>query len=427
MTETIRFLRGASAPVRGVLLTCGDHLGTLAAARDLGRMGVRVLLADADEDSLTARSRFVDRQLALPRLDRPREWLAALLEFGRREPGHVLLPTSDDVCWLLDANRERLEPWFRLYQPPAGGTWQLLNKRLLHAHCRAVGLPLPRQWPADVALTKAATLPYPVIVKPCTQAGMRRQVKGVVVHEASELRGAIERVRDGHGWHPEMLKHDPSVQDLIVQAFHADAERDIYSLSGFYAPETGTYVLRASQKVLQQPLRIGVGLCFESRPVDFELARQLRALFDRVGYRGAFEAEFLSCEGRRLLIDANPRFFGQMAFDIARGLSAPQLCWFAALGRWDEVRRVAMMARVTDMQPVKSCHPWMLKLYATTHLIGGTFGLDEWRYWLDWAGEGTADFVDASDDPQPAARLRRSVGRDLVLRPRSTLRKFFVR
>ena len=112
MTETIRFLRGASAPVRGVLLTCGDHLGTLAAARDLGRMGVHVLLADADADSLTARSRYVDRQFTVPGLDRPREWLAALLEFGRREPGHVLLPTSDDVCWLLDAHRARLEPWF---------------------------------------------------------------------------------------------------------------------------------------------------------------------------------------------------------------------------------------------------------------------------------------------------------------------------
>lgn len=186
-------------------------------------------------------------------------------------------------------------------------------------------------------------------------------------------------------------------------------------------------MLRASQKVLQQPMRIGAGLCFENRPVDFELARQLRALFDRVGHRGAFEAGFVCVEGRRQLIDANPRFFGQMAFDIARGLRTPQLCWFAAHGRWDEVRRVAMLSRVADVQPARSCHTWMLRLYATTHLIGGTFGVDEWRYWLDWAGEGTTDFVDASDDPEPAARLRRSVGRDLVLRPRSTLRKFFVR
>ena len=53
-------------------------------------------------------------------------------------------------------------------------------------------------------------------------------------------------------------------------------------------------------------------------PLAAAVARLCRGL----GYFGAFEVEFLREGERRMVIDFNPRFYGQMAFDVKRGLPA---------------------------------------------------------------------------------------------------------
>lgn len=110
------------------LLLDATWWGTLAAVRDLGSRGVPVTLA-ADQPAAPARfSRHVSRVVRCPGASRPEPLLDWLLEFGRRFPGHVLYPTSDEVAWLAAAHREDLARDFRLFGPPLTSLVRLLDK-----------------------------------------------------------------------------------------------------------------------------------------------------------------------------------------------------------------------------------------------------------------------------------------------------------
>jgi predicted ATP-grasp superfamily ATP-dependent carboligase len=405
-----------------VLLTMGDGLGTLAAARELGRLGIPVVLADRRSRTVTARSCYVARRVPCPGLDRPGDWLQWLLDFGRREPGHVLLATSDDVCWMLDTHRHALERWFHLYQPAQGRAWSLLDKRSLHRLCAQQGIDQPLQWTAAQAQA-VADLPYPLVVKARTQAGVRRKVEGTVVRDAASLQAALAAWPGRATWRPEMLLHEPDVDQPLVQAYHDEPGQQVYTLAGFYAPEADTFLLRAAAKVLNDPAGTGVGLCLESRPVQPALARQLRALMDSAGYRGAFEVEYihLPASGRYLLLDFSPRLYGRMAFEISRGLPVPQLCQLAACGQWDEVRQLALQSRLAAAGSDGSGEGWIRRLSATTQLLGGRLGLGPWRFWGHRAPGATADAV----VPGHVAASGGTDRQDAPVPPQAALRRLF--
>lgn len=413
---------------QGLVLTNGNFLGTLAAARDLGRHNIPVVLADAEAGTLTAHSRFLTRDLRCPPMAEAQAWAGWMLEFGRNHPGHVLYPATDHACWLIEQNRDAFSRYFHLYVPAPGAIHELLNKRKLHAHCSALGIDQPELWTAAEALSGASRLRYPVLAKPQAHTGLRVDVKGLVARDEAQLRAELRQFDSRYGYRPEMLADDPGLGELMVQAFHEEAAQHIYSLAGFYAPEHDICLMRASQKVLQWPLRVGVGLCFESRPVLPSLALQVRQLMDRLDYRGAFEVEFIHVAQREryLLIDFNPRFYGQMGFEIARGLPVARLCYLAAAGDAQELARLADAARQwDDDHPWHFRDRWKLRLFASTQWLAGNFTREQRRRWLQWAdGERCADPLLAPDDPAPASASRRQIGRSLLRHPRWTLRMF---
>lgn len=422
--------RASEVPLAPALLTSGSYLGSLAAARDLGRHGIEVSLADTERNTLTACSCYVRRSMESPPTSSAQAWVDWMMDFGAREPGHVMVATSDDICLLLDMHRSQLAPYFLQYETAQGAFRELLDKRRLHEHCRVLGIDQPAQWhPAEV---DEGRIRYPVLVKPRSQAGLRASPKGIICENEEALRSALRAAGRTFVYEPHALRHDPEVATPMVQAFHTESEQGVYSLAGFYAPERDCLLLRASHKVLQHPLRVGLGLCFEGREVRQELADDLVRLFDRVGYRGPFEVEFIHLpeDGDRfLLIDVNPRFYGQMGFEISRGLPVARLSHAAACGDWGRFDALASGSRQPEgPQPQQFCDAWMLRLYATTHLMGGNLGLSQWKSWMQWsrASDG-ADFVEDQDDPSPARQRRRDVVVGAVARPRSTFRRFFVR
>ncbi len=414
-----------------MLLTSGNYLGTLAAARDLGREGIKLTLADAESNTLVSRSCYVQLPLQCPPPSRPAEWLAWMIEHGRRATGQVLFATSDDICWLMEHYREALSRHYVQYSAAPGAMMELLDKHKLYRHCACLDIDQPEQWTAAEALGHPS-MRYPVVVKPRTQAGICANPKGIVCANEPQLRAALEMAKVKFVHWPDVLVAHPEFAEPVVQAFHAEAEQHIYSLAGFYAPERDVFLVRAAEKVLQHPMRIGVGLCFESRPVAPALASQLRQLFDRVGYRGPFEVEFIHLQQaqRYLLIDVNPRFYGQMGFELARGLPTARLCYAAATGDTARVDDLAAEAAHHSEAGATACFrdAWLLRLYATTHWLSGNFNLDQWRFWMRMAQRGDAgDPVLAQDDPTPSAHRWKRLALNLTRNPRSTLLRFFVR
>ena len=63
-----------------------------------------------------------------------------------------------------------------------------------------------------------------------------------------------------------------------------------------------------------------------------EIRESVRRICEATGYHGAFEVEFIPSADGDLLMDFNPRYYGQMQLEISRGLPIPELV--ACDARW---------------------------------------------------------------------------------------------
>ena len=418
--------RGRSTERPPVLLTVASYYGTLAAVRCLGRAGVPVTVADAEWLAPAQWSRFVTRRLRCPEVGRPERFIEWLLRFGEREPGHVLYPTSDDVAWLYSEYRDALSSSFRLFQPSAATLRLLLDKKELYAACQAVGLGVPLTYfpesEADVeALDREAK--FPLLIKPATQVFRRGHVKGVTVHRREELLASYRSYTAANTYHPWLANRMPDADRPMLQTFHPEAAQNIHSVAGFVDASGDGLVALAATKVLQRPRTLGIGLCFEEAPLRPELTAALGALCRRVGYFGVFEAEFIETAEGCLLIDFNPRFYGQMLFEIDRGLRLPLLAYEAALGQNTALDE----ALACDPAPQGRVytHRFILALMTRVQRLAGRMSREEselWRRWLEAHRGRITDAVVDRDDPLPPLM---SVARSLygyASHPRVTVR-----
>lgn len=417
---------------RGALLTMGTYCGTLAAARDLGRAGIHVALADKEAGSHTAKSRFVSSYFTTPDLRSLEAYAEWLIAFGQMRPGFVLYPTSDDLAWIIARYQTELRKYYFLYQPSEKSIYGLLNKESLTKTARSLGIATPRTWfPRSLQEVEVLSqeLTYPVLVKPKTQIGLSVQVKGIIAQNPAQLLEGFMSYKRRYPYKPELERYDPSLAMVMIQDFFPSASHFICSLSGFIDDQHEHSAFRSSVKILQRPIQCGVGIGFESRAVNPHLQTQILKLAKEVGYFGVFEAEFL-CDpdtGEHFLIDFNPRFYGQMAFEISRKLPLARLAYAGALGDRETIRALIEESRSWDEEtPVKGLLKLPLALLVTTQWLGGRMSRLRRRQWLQWAQRGVVcDLLHDPHDPHPSQVESRQILFGMLRHPRSFLSTYF--
>ena len=387
---------------RPILLVMESYSGTLAAARCLGEHGISVTVAGQQLLAPTRWSRHTARWVRCPPVAQTREFLAWLLDFGRREPGHVLYPASDDLAWLLAANAAELEQHFLTYQPPLETMVRILDKKALQQACRSAGIETVPTWfpesEADVS-DLAGRTPLPLLIKARTQVLRARQTKGTVVNVHDELLPSYRRFLKVDHYLPGIEAAFGDVTRPMLQAFCAQASQAVCSVTGFIDRSGELFVARASVKVLQRTHPVGLGVCFEAVPLDRALADAVARLCRSTGYFGIFEVEFLHEGGRWMAIDFNPRFYGQMGFEAQRGLPLALFAWLGASGNESELReRVAMAARASDGPASIYCHRFVFELLVLVLWLTGRMPTSEWNRWKAWYARHRAGAVDASAD-----------------------------
>lgn len=417
-------------PMNGALLLGGGYYGTLAAVRTLGAAGVPVYAADASTRGPALHSRHVSERLVHPDVTDVSAFMKWLIAFGDSHPGTVLYPTNDHLAWLFALHREELGRHFLMYQPPESVILTLLDKKRLAIACTAVGIETPRTLYAesddDVARVQNEAS-FPLLIKPRTQVFLESGVKGLLVGSSAELRARLEHYASLIGFHKVLTDVHPEIARPLFQEYLAAAETSIISVSGFVTRD-GDLICRASMKVLQRPRKLGIGLCFEGRAVEPTLRDKLAALCRHVGYHGAFEAEFIVSGSARLLIDFNPRFFSQMAFDVARGLPIPLLAYHAARGDTPALRALLERARNEDEHiDYGYCHRSMLGLILALQRVSGRLSSAEVAHWRAWVRERAGrltDAVTAADDRMPGLADTASWARHFLKHPRSFVQNF---
>lgn len=416
----------------GFVLTMGDYFGTLGAARCLGRRGVAVTLVDAAPLARTRWSRWTRSFVQSPPVEEADAFVAALLEVGERSPGHVLYPSSDDTAFLFALRANALRRVFRTYQPSVDVVYALLNKKLLFRLCDELSIPCPETWfPESSAELDglARSLGGPVLLKPQTQIQFASKVKGALVRDPRDLPSAYARFEAEVRYGSEVSSWDPDVSRPIVQRFLPEASERIYSLAGF-VDEQGNHAARAAIKVLQRPRKFGVGVCFESAAVRSELLEAVLRLCRRAGYFGAFEVEFIDASAGPVLIDFNPRFYGEMAFEMARGLPLDDLVYTAACDRPAALRKTLQRAGLHDDPgaPTAYRHGVMMELLLAVERASGKMSALDVQRWRDWRSAHSGRVLDAvlvGDDWRPAALdlAREAIG--AVRHPRAFFRSLF--
>lgn len=414
------------------LLTIADYYGTLAAARSLGRSGVPVTIADPKRCSTANWSKFATERLVSPAVEDGERFIEWLIALGKRDTKYALLPTSDDSAWLFSKYRGELERDFYLIQPPVDELYKLLNKCFLHQLCIECNVPVPKTWFPRSALDLESVLSeavYPLMVKPRTQVLFPSRNKGTKVATDTELKDAFRRI--GAMAHKPLLErydHDASVP--IIQEFFADASEGIYNLSGFVSRDGQLSGLRAGIKVLQRPRRIGIGLCFEEAAIDEATAASIKRLVTKAGFVGVFEAEFIRTSHGNLLIDFNPRFYNQMAFDLDRGLPLAELAYYEAIGNDARVQSLISQSLKETANPTRVySHRFLLEITLGLQGLSGALSKSEVKHWRDWIREHqgrTTDAVfDASDiAPSILDSLQHLYG--YARHPRATIRSLLL-
>lgn len=391
-----------------VLLTTAGYYGTLAAVRSLGRAGIAVTVADVDRFAVSKWSRYATRRVRCPDVREPgNRFIEWLLSFGKSSTEkHVLLPTCDDTAWLYGRHHEELSKVFHVGGSTLDALWPLLNKRHLYERCLKLGIDAPRtRFVSSHGEVEqiAREGEFPLLIKPVSQVLWKSRMKGEICADPNWF---VERYTVHTKGHlPPLPDFDPTVDWPVVQEFFPAASDCIYNLTGYLDPEAGVEAFRASTKVLQVH-RIGVGVCFEHADVRPELVNAVRSLFADVGYAGVFEIEFIQAKDRYLLIDANPRFYGEMAFEIGRGLPLPLLAYHRALGDTDSVRSLARAGlEPGPAAPRVHTHGFGFEVVLNERFLSGAMSGDTVRAWRRWKTDpdrGCTDAVYDANDPLPA-------------------------
>ena len=401
--------------------------------RSLGSQGIPVYVASDRLLAASAWSRHAAQTVRCPPIAESERFLEWLTDFGRRHPGTVLYPTSDETAFLYALHADELRPYFRMYQPELDAILHVLDKRRLYATATSVGLDVPETWFPDdeeAVAGLARELPMPLLVKPRTQVLSNSHTKGVIVRAKSDLapryREFIEKTRYARVLSDRM----PDAANPMIQRYLPDASTRIHVMASFMDRTAAHFSARSGTKILQRPRRLGIGLCFEDAPVDPRVADGVRRLARAAGHFGVFQLEFVREGDRYLLIDYNPRFYNQLAFDVARGLPIPQLVYAAALGDDAEVERlVANAERPRDRAPLVFCNTFGMTTMLGAQRCAGVVSAAEVRDWSRWrrAHNGTAieaafapgdalpGFVDAAFQLYEYARHPRAFVRKVVL------------
>ncbi len=393
----------SSPSIRSALLTTPSYLGTLAAVRGLGAAGVRVTVA---ADGWLAPARWSKHAAEVVACPPPRPFgpfLDWLLAHGARHPGQFLYATSDDLLWLFAENEAALRERFALWQPPRETVLQLLDKKRLYELCAKAGLATVQSWyPRDLAEVRALapSLPYPIFLKPRTQAGLSSLNKGGLATGPAELLARFGAALTADRYPREVLaSFGDDVQLPFLQRYLEQAVDGIYSLAGCAGADGRLLGARASVKVLQKPRRIGIGLCFESAPVAPELAEAIARLCREAGYFGVFEAELILDGGQHHLIDFNPRFYGQMGFEHARGLPLAQMALAGAAGNETELARLSAEAVQEAHSSASYSHSFYFQMLLHLRRAAGAISAGEHARWREWLAARRASLVDASASP----------------------------
>jgi predicted ATP-grasp superfamily ATP-dependent carboligase len=309
--------------VRALIVDEGRDRGAVAAARALAGAGWTVGAGSA-APSLTSWSRAASAWHRVSHTDEGDEaFLTSLSETVRAGAYEVAFVTWERAVALVSAHRDELP--FPVGYGPHEGVMRAIDKQRLAELAGTCGILTPRT--AAPAEYERAPFDGPVVVKPALQSDV-----GGVAKVFVEPRQALA--------HAHSIEHAGG--RAIVQE---RVEGELLALSLVAGP---TGVVSVSQQHAEHswPRPVGVTARGRTVPIEPALLESVERLLAALRWQGIAQLQFLAAaDGRRLLIDFNPRFYGSLALAVRAGANHADVWARLASGRPVQPQRARPGAR----------------------------------------------------------------------------------
>lgn len=310
---------------RRVLVTDGEQRAALAMVRSLGRAGHDVWVASARRRSLAGGSRWSRGEaLTADPLAAPERFVDDVRAAIARWRIDTLLPVSEPALLALLPARDALADVLLPF-PPAEVFRRLCDKGELLAAAPRAGIAVPEQRTlhtrGDGAALDAASLEYPVVLKPSRSVGEHggRRAKLAVRHAA------------------DPVQLSAALAELGAEAYPLLIQRRIVGpgVGIFLLPWDGRVLATfAHRRIREKPPSGGISVYRESIAAEPALVARSRALLEQFGWCGVAMVEYKIDErtGTPYLMEVNGRFWGSLQLAIDAGVDFPRLLVAAATG-----------------------------------------------------------------------------------------------
>jgi predicted ATP-grasp superfamily ATP-dependent carboligase len=276
-------------------------------------------------------------------------------------------PTTDLIAYYVSKLREEFPPEVQRTIAPLAEIETALIKPRFCAACAKVGQAIPQTFsPEDSisAVVAARQLGYPLILKPKSHLVVGTAERGRLIHDDGELSEHFHPYAIAVG-QTQLAERYPELQWPLLQKYVPSARQRVYSVTGFKDVDAGIIAATLSYKREQWPLDVGTSIVQAGYEDDGIVQAGIRTV-DQLLSRGIFELELLA-DGRTLTaIDLNPRAYGFIGLDVARGYDYPWL-WYqsthAAVAPLTQPTRslAALEARHAALYSLRRAVRWQLR------------------------------------------------------------------
>lgn len=312
-------------PARPGVLIMGGAVGSLAAARGLGRRGVTVWFLTAGS-TLPGLSRYVARTLTWSGAHEATatdQLLALAKQHGLN--GWVLIPAGDDEVRLIARNHARLSAAFRLTTPAWDTVRFADDKTLTYQLAEQNGIAVPRSYhPRNLDDVTDLDCQFPVILKPASHKSTNAftLAKAWIAHDRATL---IARYRQA----AEVVEAD----DIVLQEMIPGDGRNQFSYAAIWQDGRALASMVAT-RTRQFPIDVGYTSTFVEAVDNPAVAAAATRWLSALNYSGAVEVEFKfdARDGTYKILDVNPRLWAWVGIGEAAGIDFAYILYCARLG-----------------------------------------------------------------------------------------------
>ncbi len=280
----------------------GDGHVALAVARSLGRKKIDTTVVAGIKHAMAFYSKYCNHRV-ISSFD--------LDFFSRLSDDDIVMPMDEDMMLLLSKNKMKCR--CKLPFPDYPTLEKVINKSLLVKHAVENSIPTPKTWfvnKSDDLDEIRKELDFPVVIKPNRGTGG----KGITVVDSPEkLKSTYNYVLNQYG---------PSIIQEKIPF------KDKYTVGALFNRDSKVRRVCVLKEVRWYPVDAGAASFVETVKQSDVLKCSLK-LLESLNYYGIADVDLVIDErnGKPVLMEINPRFWGSLQGAISAGVDFPYLLY----------------------------------------------------------------------------------------------------